>query len=211
MGAHIKLTVCAFFVFFLSFLFSFALSRLLWSGRVIDYLCAIRKWRSDEYGSNRATGLFITSILLESLEFIIICLRRGLNEWMNEWSGMVARVEDSNIWFLQVMSTTFVILFSSFLTLILTASLHSIDCVCVPVRGAWGGLLFTVVCHGIWWMMMSHDMIKKSQRKQCKSTLHDNFTYKWNRKMDKDKTTSFMALNSFQCALLFGVYGEIYL
>lgn len=103
------------------------------------------------------------------LEYIIICLRRGLNG-MNHSHGLAA-AEDANAWFHKLMSTN-----SCDPSLFIS---HAHSCNLAPcwltTRKVDFYLLFAMVfdeCHTI--------SKKKAQRKQRKSTLHDD-SHKWNR------------------------------
>lgn len=139
-SAHIKLTV----LFFVLFIF-ISLSSLWW----LCYRLSVcdTQWQRDGYGSNRAT----VSIhhLFHWNAWIYYYL---LMPWI-ECNGMSG---SSRFKYLisQVMSTTFVILFPSFLTLALTSFITLLFA--VDYASAQGGL--TVYC--LPWHLMMNDVTR---------------------------------------------------
>lgn len=164
--AHIKLTV----LFSLSLFHFYLLLCLPWRPCYRLSVCDT-KWRSDECGSNRATVYSSLSSLWNA--WIYYYLPTPWIEWnepflSRRFKCLISQVDEHH----------------SCDPFLVISHAHARILAPCWLRVRWT-LLFTV-CHGIWWM--SHD-IKKAQRKQRKSTLHDDsHTQMKSHKMDKDKS-----------------------
>lgn len=161
-GAHIKLTV----LFLLSFIFICCFARQWWPCYRLS-VCDTKWRRSDECGSNRAT----VYSSLSSLKCLNILLFAYAVDWMEwtipmAWQQQKMQMLDFTSWW----APTLVILLFSFLTLTLA--------ILLPVD--WLRVRWTFIYCLPWYLMNVTRYQKKAQRKQRKSTLHDD-SHKWNR------------------------------
>lgn len=111
--------------------------------------------------------------------------------WLSgvKWNGLIS----------QVMSTTFVILFSSFLTLTLSAPSHS--CSLLTARARWTFyLLFAMVFDDEWCHIIFKKKPNVSNANQHSTIIHTNEIAKWT------KIKSLLQLNPFQCSFVLYIF-----